>query len=644
MLLRMTPGLLAGVMLVGCSNGPRTADDGDDDGGTIGDDDVDARTDERPTGDAGAPDAAPPDAPPPDARPPQDLHVCATGGGEFTTIAAAIAAAYPGDTIHVCAGTYHEQLVIEGKALRLLGTSGAAETIVDGDGAGTPLTILQTGGAGVAVDGLTFAHGRSTSQGGALRCEDSTLQVANGALVSSTAAGGGGGLFARGCAVTIEASQFDQNDGAVTGGGAMLVGSSGTIHASLFTGNRAHYGGGVHSTEGSVAIDGNTFQSNTAAVRGGAIYHDSDALIASNQIIGNVAEWTGGGIHVVAHAPLLRDNTVQGNSAPNDGGGIYVHQGQATLRGNHVLGNATGDDGGGIRAFESQCTLEANLIEENRADDGGGGIRISHVPCTVIDNIVRNNVAGGTGGGMDLDNDASTVRGGEITGNVAGGSGGGIFTWLAPWNGTTIEDVLIANNRAWHGGGICAESNFQPLTMRRLRLVDNDAGRGGGLMIRGTNFTLSDSVFAGNDANTGGGVHHGVAEPWTDPCPCPPTETTGSIRFVVFYGNEGTGSALSSEAPGLTVEDSIVFANEGTQVSVSSAPAWRYNDTSPATFSGIAAPTGSDGNISVDPMFVDAAGGDFHLQGGSACIDAGDPAMTDPDGSRADLGLIGGAP
>ena len=46
------------------------------------------------------------------------------------------------------------------------------------------------------------------------------------------------------------------------------------------------------------------------------------------------------------------------------------------------------------------------------------------------------------------------------------------------------------------------------------------------------------------------------------------------------------------------------------------------------------------GNISVDPMFTDED--DYHLQSGSPCIDTGDLEITDPDGSRSDMGLYGG--
>jgi hypothetical protein len=45
-------------------------------------------------------------------------------------------------------------------------------------------------------------------------------------------------------------------------------------------------------------------------------------------------------------------------------------------------------------------------------------------------------------------------------------------------------------------------------------------------------------------------------------------------------------------------------------------------------------------DISVDPLFQDTLG--FRLLPGSPCINAGDPALLDPDGTRSDIGAWGG--
>ena len=48
--------------------------------------------------------------------------------------------------------------------------------------------------------------------------------------------------------------------------------------------------------------------------------------------------------------------------------------------------------------------------------------------------------------------------------------------------------------------------------------------------------------------------------------------------------------------------------------------------------------TWGNGNIDVDPMFVDTANGDYNLLADSRCIDTGHPDSTDADGTIADMG------
>ncbi len=68
-----------------------------------------------------------------------------------------------------------------------------------------------------------------------------------------------------------------------------------------------------------------------------------------------------------------------------------------------------------------------------------------------------------------------------------------------------------------------------------------------------------------------------------------------------------------------------------------------YNDVwgnNAGNYEGIADQTGVKGNISRDPSFK--GDGTFGLKSGSPCIDAGDPKIIDPNGTRSDMGWIGG--
>ena len=73
-----------------------------------------------------------------------DIYVDWSGGGDYTTIQAAVdAAAGSGDVIHVAAGTYREQIKIDGKSLDLIG-AGIGSTIVEAVDTGSRTTYSIT--------------------------------------------------------------------------------------------------------------------------------------------------------------------------------------------------------------------------------------------------------------------------------------------------------------------------------------------------------------------------------------------------------------------------------------------------------------------------------------------------------------------
>ena len=637
--------------------GDDVGDDDDDDGpGT------DASSDGRPPTTDGGGGGDTPDVDidaAPDAN--SMLSVCATGA-QYTTIGAAVAAAPEGATITVCAGTYNEHLSIT-RSMSILG-AGAGSTTID---AGLTGSAIEVSAANLTLGGFTFTRGRTGTQGGAIKCTGSGLYISGSTFTNNRAEAGGGGIGGSACTIALDGVSFDTNEGRDFGGGVYLVNSTGIIANSQFTGNSADYGGAVHLVDGDVDISNSRFTTNTARVRGGALYQQSDSTVANSVFSMNHAGWTGGAVHTNQHAPTFTASQFTGNDAAWEGGAFYIHQGASVLTDNTISGNHSVDDGGGLRMFETRSRLERNVISNNRAEEAdGGGLKISHLPSTFIDNMFIDNWAEGAGGGMELDNCSSVVRGGVISGNHAS-IGGGIHVMLWPRSGGVIEDVRVIGNDSHRGGGIYFENNYVPVTVRRLIITGNEAEYGAGVYTRGTPLRMSNtSVYRNQSGGVGGGfyVHSSYHYPWTSECPCPPIDPAADVSFVVVDGNtaDDGASAVWINAPNITFRNSV-FTGAGTLVIVAEhtvppppmsppgtmstivqtpPPGWSYNDTYPATFLGMSDPTGSSGNISRSPDFASAATGDFHLISTSPCIDAAEPAMTDPDGSRADQGFFGG--
>jgi predicted outer membrane repeat protein len=256
-----------------------------------------------------------------------------------------------------------------------------------------------------------------------------------------------------------------------------------------------------------------------------------------------------------------------------------------------------------------------NLVQGNSAADAGGGIRISHVASVLTDNRVIGNVAVGHGGGMDLDNDSSVVTGGVVQGNQAGARGGGIHVDLWPWAGGKLEAIDIRDNVAHLGGGVCLHGNLQPVTMVGLVLTGNTSDRGGAVAIQSTTFSFDRALIAGNTARHEGGA---ISVEMGD----------GQVSRATVHGNAAPagGAGLWIDSSSLAVSRSIFAGHATTAVVVAqgTAPSWSDNDTFPATFSGMAVPaSGSSGNLSVDPQFVNATAGDFHLLATSPCPNMG---------------------
>ncbi len=313
--------------------------------------------------------------------------------------------------------------------------------------------------------------------------------------------------------------------------------------------------------------------------------------------------------------PAVVDNTIIDGGR---NGSVVTFDGtetSATVLSGVTLTNGYDFDGGGVYGRGTHATIAHCVIRDNETGATGGGISsvagsISY--CTISDNITA-----GTGGG--LDGCHGNVSNCTITGNVAAWGGG------ADHYHGTMSNCVFAGNQATLGGGAVASSG----TYINCLMIGNRATGDGGA-VYGDWMVLQNCTIAGNTGTQGGGV-------WVP----------GNVTIVncVIWGNSAaSGPQMGAAGNGiLTVSYSDVQAGQsGVYLAAGCTLNW------------------GAGNIDADPVFRSPGGADgkaatwqdndYHLDDGSPCIDAGDPAgnytgQVDLDGQarvlngRVDIGV-----
>jgi len=309
-------------------------------------------------------------------------------------------------------------------------------------------------------------------------------------------------------------------------------------------------------------------------------------IIDGNQA-GSVVTFSSG----EGQASVLRGFTLQngfasfGDPSFGSGGGIRIENSSPTVEKN-IVSNNQACAGAGIAIGFGSPIIQGNTITKNNQGGcsggiGGGGISIGgNSSAQILDNVISENFMGSSdGGGISLFAAGTpTIKGNVISGNTATGlspcaEGGGI--WIVNFSDALIVQNLITGNTAGCGGGIFWLVPFGalgPLLVNNT-IADNDSPQGSG-------------IFAdGFDAQT---------------------ELINNI-VVAKAGQTAVycGDFNDLNPPIFTFND--VFSPSGT------------------AYGGICTDqTGINGNISNDPLFLDPANGNYHVQSGSPVIDVGD--------------------
>jgi len=327
-------------------------------------------------------------------------------------------------------------------------------------------------------------------------------------------------------------------------------------------------------------------------------------------------------------AALLDGFTLSGGQADvavqfNSGGGAFIRLSSPTLNDCTITDN-WGYNSAGINIITSSTTLNGCTIVDNRAGHIGGGVIVSDSTSTLTKCTISGNSANLGGGMSNLSSD--TI----VTDCLfAGNDGGGMHNLDAS---PTIVDCAFMNNS---GGGMVNDLDSDLYLLRCVFEGNTSDESGGAIANLSSSPELVNCTIRNNSTDElGGAVFNSFSAP---------TMTNCTISANSALDKGGAVANFASSTSILT--NCIVWANSsGGPPSTDEI----YNDTSSTatvTFSTVEGGFPGTGNIDADPLFADAAGGDFHLTWNSPCRDAGHNAAvtesTDFEGDpRSALGTV----
>lgn len=360
-----------------------------------------------------------------------------------------------------------------------------------------------------------------------------------------------------------------------------------------------------------------------------------DSPVASTRTVTNVND-SGAGSLRKAMADSVTYDTIRfslpANSVITATAGALVGTTFITITGEDVPGlTILGNGSSRVFNFTFHTPNVMSLTVQGGRSTSGAGINIGGGMIQGV--TFRDNVATSGGGGLYVTGGAITIRNSTFISNVASNdNGGGLQASTGINLAVTIENSLFQGNIAsTYRGAAVAVDNSYGAVIRSSRFISNVSGSGGAVSLSSSVSSipsfLINNFFDGNSTGASSGA----------------MAFQGGRRVTALHNTvvntiNGAGIYVDMQSGGIYTLQNNILTNNPTGMFRLGASNF-VTQSNNLFFSngadlGGAAFGGGSGAVTADPLFVNPAGGDYHIQSTSPARNVGAvvDVSTDVDG------------